>query len=39
MHTNLISSLILATVPVPGGGEWVVLGEKKKKKKKKKMWF
>ena len=28
MHTNLISRLILATVPVPGGGEWVVLGEK-----------
>ena len=29
MHTNLISRLIHATVPVPGGGEWVVLGEKK----------
>ena len=30
LHTNLISWLILATVPVPGGGEWVVLGEEKK---------
>ena len=29
MHTNLISRLIHATVPVPGGGEWVVLGERK----------
>ena len=28
MHTNLISRIIHATVPVPGGGEWVVLGEK-----------
>ena len=28
MHINLISRLIHATVPVPGGGEWVVLGEK-----------
>ena len=27
MHTNLISRLIHATVPVPEGGEWVVLGD------------
>ena len=30
MHTNLISRLMHATDPVPGGGEWVVLGEEKK---------
>ena len=30
MHTNLISRLIHATVQVPGGGEWVVLGEEEK---------
>ena len=27
MHINLISRQIHATVPVPGGGEWVVFGE------------
>ena len=30
MQTNLISRLIHATVPVTGGGEWVVLGEEEK---------
>ena len=29
IYRNLISRLIHTTVPVPGGGEWVVLGEKK----------
>ena len=27
MHTNLIARLIHATVPVPGGGEGVILGD------------
>ena len=27
MHIILISRLINATVPVTGGGEWVILGE------------
>ena len=27
MHINQILRIIHATVPVPGGGEWVVLGE------------
>ena len=38
MHNNLISRLIHATVPVPGGGEWVVLGERRRRKKLQKMF-